>query len=70
MNLTRNLQLRKDMLQIFDATYQGGPKDSFGVTAWIGWSGLTQTSRRYRLDRLPKGQKVQLNFLGLILFRL
>jgi len=57
--LTRILQLRKDILQIFDATYPGG-------TAWICWSGLTQTFRRYRLDRLPKGQKVQLNFLGLL----
>jgi len=53
------LQFHKNIRQQSDANPDG--------TVWI-WSGLTQRSKRYRLNRLPSGQKVQLNFLGLFFF--
>jgi len=63
------LQFKKNIDQKSDANYPG-------ATAWIIWSGLTQTLKMkdilsskikdkcFIFNRLPKGQKVQLNFLG------
>jgi len=61
---------------MFDATYPGGPKDSFGVSVWIGWSGLTQTlkmkdilsskikDKSFIFNRLPK-KKSSFELFGL-----
>ena len=70
--LTQILQFKKNIDQNSDANYPG-------ATARRIWSGLTQTlkmkdilsskikGKSFIFNRLPKGQKVQLNFLGLIL---